>query len=80
MRSGGTSKAARHRVSESDLRWAEVIFVMEDEHKSRLLNEFAELAKHKTIHVLDIPDEYEYMAPELVEQVRHSVGAILGLA
>jgi predicted protein tyrosine phosphatase len=53
---------------------------MEDEHKSRLLNEFAELAKHKTIHVLDIPDEYEYMAPELVEQVRHSVGAILGLA
>jgi predicted protein tyrosine phosphatase len=28
---------------------------------------------------IDIPDEYNYMAPELVEQLHRSVGEILGL-
>ena len=80
MRSAGTSKAARHRVSASDLHWADVIFVMEDKHKLRLLNEFPDLAKQNTIHILDIPDQYQYMDPELVEQLRDLVGSILGLA
>jgi predicted protein tyrosine phosphatase len=53
---------------------------MEEKHKSRLLAEFNRLLEHKPIHVLDIPDEYKYMDPELVDELRSSVGAILGLA
>jgi predicted protein tyrosine phosphatase len=79
VRSAGTSPSARRKVSEDDVRWAEVIFVMEEKHKSRLVSEFRRLIENKTIHVLDIPDEYKYMDPELVEQLEQSVGALLDL-
>ncbi len=80
VRSAGTSPNARHPVSSVDLTWADVIFAMEEKHKSRLLAEYRTVIGGKTIHVLDIPDEYRYMDPELVEQLRTSVGEILGLA
>jgi predicted protein tyrosine phosphatase len=79
VRSAGTSPSARRKVSEDDVRWADVIFVMEEKHKSRLVTEFTSLIKNKTIHVLDIPDEYKYMDPELVDQLEQSVGALLDL-
>nr|WP_310317363.1 phosphotyrosine protein phosphatase [Hydrogenophaga palleronii] len=79
VRSEGTSPNARHRVSVNDLHWAQVIFVMEEKHKSRLLAEYRRVIENKTIHVLDIPDDYKYMAPELVDLLRDSVGAILRL-
>ena len=77
VRSAGTSPNARHTVSADDVRWADVIFVMEEKHKSRLVAEFSRLLVGKTIHVLDIPDDYKYMDPELVEQLEQSVNAIL---
>jgi predicted protein tyrosine phosphatase len=79
VRSAGTSSSARRKVSEDDVRWADVIFVMEEKHKSRLVAEFTSLIKNKSVHILDIPDEYKYMDPELVEQLEQSVGALLDL-
>jgi predicted protein tyrosine phosphatase len=79
VRSGGTSPNARHPVSESDLIWADVVFAMEEKHKSRLMAAHRALLTGKTIHVLDIPDEFKYMDPDLVEQLRYAVGDILGL-
>lgn len=52
---------------------------MEEKHKSRLLAEYRRVLENKPIHVLDIPDEYKFMEPELVDLLRQSVGAILGL-
>ena len=75
VRSAGTSPNARRKVSADDIRWSDVIFVMEEKHKSRLVAEFSRLLDGKTIH---IPDEYKYMDPELVEQLERSVSAILG--
>ena len=80
VRSAGTSPNARRKVSADDIRWANVIFVMEEKHKSRLVAEFSRLLDGKTIHVLDIPDEYKYMDPELVEQLEPSVAAIVGFS
>jgi predicted protein tyrosine phosphatase len=79
VRSAGTSSSARHQVSIDDVRWADVVFVMEEKHKSRLLADFTTAIEGKTIYVLDIPDEYKYMDPELVEELRESVAALLGL-
>ena len=79
VRSGGTSKSARHRVTNADLRWADVILVMEKKHRSQLLAEFGRLIEGTPLHVLDIPDEYDFMDPELIEHLRHSVGAVLGM-
>lgn len=79
VRSGGTSPNARHPVSAADVQWADVIFVMEEKHQSRLRASFRLLLDRKRVHVLDIPDEYRYMDAELVALVRESVGATLGL-
>ena len=78
VRSAGTSLKARGKVSAEDMRWADVIFVMEEKHKSRAVADFFRLLAGKTIHVLQIPDEYKYIDPEMVEQREQSVGAILG--
>ena len=79
VRSAGTSPNARRNVSADDVQWADVIFVMEEKHKSRLVAEVSRLVVGKTIHVLDIPDEYKYMDPELVEQLEQLVNAIFFL-
>jgi predicted protein tyrosine phosphatase len=80
VRSGGTSPSARHKVSIEDIQWAHVILVMEEKHKSRLKAEYARALEHKPIHVLDIPDEYKYMDPELVALLATSVASVLGLS
>ncbi|MFH0130678.1 2'-5' RNA ligase family protein [Variovorax sp. VaC1] len=78
-RSAGTSPNARHRVSIDDIEWADLILVMEEKHKSRLVAEFKRTLEHKPIHVLDIPDEYKYMDPALIEELERSVPSILGI-
>lgn len=78
-RSAGTSPNARHAVSADDVAWADVIFAMEEKHKSRLLADYRRLIGNKPVHVLDIPDEYRYMDPALVQQIEASVAAVLGL-
>lgn len=78
-RSAGTSPNARHPVSEDDVRWADVIFVMEEKHKSRLMASFRDVIDARPVHVLDIPDDYKYMDPALVEELQSSVAGILGL-
>jgi len=79
VRSAGTSPNARKTVSPADIRWADVIVVMEQKHKNRLVAEFTRLLDHKPIHVLEIPDEYKYMDQELVEILKESVSGCLGL-
>lgn len=79
VRSGGTSPSARHTVSEGDIEWADVVIVMEQKHKSRLVAEFTRLLDNKPVHVLYIPDDYKYMDPELVELLEQSVGHLLSL-
>ena len=79
VRSAGTSPNARRPVSAADLAWAEVVFVMEEKHKSRLMAGFRRILENKRIVVLDIPDDYRYMDPELVLQLTESVRAALAL-
>jgi len=65
-RSAGTSPKAKHSISSKDIQWADIIFVMEKKHKSRIIANFRGLVNHKTIHILDIPDEYKYMDTDLI--------------
>ncbi|MEC4091755.1 MULTISPECIES: low molecular weight protein tyrosine phosphatase family protein [Pseudoalteromonas] len=76
-KSAGTSPKARKTVSSTDICWADVIFAMESKHKNRLKAEFARLLDHKPIYVLDIPDNYKYMDPELVQELESLVSAHL---
>ncbi len=76
-RSGGTSKAAKKRVTIKDIGWADIILVMEEKHKSRLTAEYRQNIRYKTIHVLDIPDNYRFMDEELLEIIREKVDTLV---
>ena len=69
VRSAGVRSGANRRVSEADLRWADVVFVMEQEHKLWIRMRFEGLTLPR-IDVLEIPDEFEYMDPTLQEMLR----------
>jgi len=69
VRSAGVRVDANRRVSEADLKWADVVFVMEHEHKDWIATRFEGLDL-PAIGVLDIPDEYEAMDPELQQILR----------
>lgn len=76
-RSAGTARGARRTISVADIRWADLIFVMEDKHLSRLRAQFRDELRYKKLHVLDIPDLYRFMDPDLIELMRTSVEAVL---
>ncbi|MEM8576411.1 MAG: phosphotyrosine protein phosphatase [Pseudomonadota bacterium] len=76
-RSAGTSRKARRQITVQDIRWADVICVMEGKHLSRLRGDFRGELHYKDVHVLDIPDDYRFMDPELVEILREAVEPII---
>jgi len=80
VRSAGTSKMARIRVNRSMLAWADIIFVMESHHKKRLQETFPDLLPTSELIVLDIPDEYPFMDPDLIQDLKDCVSAYLGEA
>lgn len=54
-------------VSSRNILWADHIFVMEYHHKQRLVEQFQKNLRTKTMIVLEIPDQYHYMHPDLIE-------------
>lgn len=80
VRSAGTSPRAKRTITAKDIQWANIIFVMEQKHKNRVIASFTRMVQHKPIHVLDIPDDYKFMDPDLIEQLELSVAGILGLS
>lgn len=77
MRSAGVSEKSRHRVTEKDLAWADLVLVMERKHKARITEEFAELDQLPRIESLEIPDDYEFMDVELIELIQSGVETFL---
>ncbi|MEM8817433.1 MAG: protein tyrosine phosphatase [Pseudomonadota bacterium] len=76
-RSAGTSPRARHTITVDDIQWADVVCVMEPKHKNRILASFPRAAREPRIVVLDIPDKYRYMDPELVELIEVALKPIV---
>ncbi|WP_342322589.1 phosphotyrosine protein phosphatase [Kosakonia sp. BYX6] len=78
-RSAGTQRQARKTVSPAIISWADVICVMEEEHKIRILADYSRLVQHKRIYVLNIPNHYQFMDPQLIALLEDVVPAQLGL-
>lgn len=75
--SAGLNKDADELLSTELIEWADVIFVMEKAHRRKLSEKFKVNLKNKRIVCLDIPDNYEYMAPELVKLLEQKVHPFL---
>ncbi len=61
------------------VQWADIIFVMEKSHRRKLSNQFQPWLKNKRVICLDIPDEYEYMEPALIQLLKKKVLPLLGI-
>lgn len=73
VRSVGTEEGARVRVTAGHIGWAELIFVMEKRHLSRLQQKFRDAVSTKRVVCLHIPDEFEYMDDDLIDRLRGGV-------
>ena len=76
--SAGTSKDADTPVSAELVEWADVIFVMEKAQRAKLASGFRAALKGKRVVCLDIPDNYAFMDPALVQILEAKVGRHLG--
>jgi predicted protein tyrosine phosphatase len=79
VRSVGTQPDARIVVTEGHVGWADVIFVMEKSHLHRMRRKWSEALDGKRVIVLGIPDDYEYMQPELIDELEAKVAQHLDL-
>jgi predicted protein tyrosine phosphatase len=55
------------------IEWADLIFVMEKNHQNRLQKKFKKYLTKQRIISLNIPDEYDYMDPALIEILKSTV-------
>jgi predicted protein tyrosine phosphatase len=75
--SGGLGHDADVPVSPELLGWADMIFVMEKVHRNRLSKKFGQHLGGKRVICLDIPDDYDFMDPLLVQLLRQKVTRFL---
>jgi predicted protein tyrosine phosphatase len=64
--SAGTNNDADNPLTAELVDWADLIFVMERVHRTKLQKRFRANLKSKRIVCLDIPDRYAFMDPALV--------------
>lgn len=75
--SAGLGGDATIPLSTEQIEWANIIFVMEKAHRNRLSLKFRSHLNGKRIICLDIPDEYEFMQPELIKLLQVKAGRFL---
>ena len=75
----GTNSDAETPVSGDLILWADVILVMEKSHRNKIAKKYKELLKDKRLVVLDIPDNYECMQPELIKLLKAKVPRVVRL-
>ncbi len=79
VRSAGTQPGARIVVTEGHIGWADIIFVMEKSHLAKLRARFPEALAGKKIVTLHIADDYEFMQPDLLDELRTKLAPHLEL-
>jgi predicted protein tyrosine phosphatase len=65
--SAGTNNDAMNPLGVDIIGWADIIFVMEQVHRRKVADKYQEHLRNKKIVCLNIPDNYEYLDPELVK-------------
>ncbi len=79
VRSVGTQPEARIVVTEGHIGWADLIFCMEKSHLHKLRQKFPGAMRDKQAVCLHIPDDYEFMQPELVDDLLAKVAEHIDL-
>ena len=73
----GTNSDAETPVSGDLIEWADIVLVMEKTHRNKVSKKHKELLKNKRLVVLDIPDNYDCMQPELIQLLKSKVSRVV---
>ena len=76
IRTGGLSSKSDRQVTEKDIQWANLIFVMDNGQRNRIGSAYRHL-EIATIEVLNIEDEYEYLDEELIFILKERINGTL---
>lgn len=68
--SAGTNNDAENPLSGELVAWADLIVVMEKQHRAKLQRKFRHALRGQRIVCLDIPDDYAFMDPDLVQLLK----------
>ncbi|MBZ9672162.1 low molecular weight protein tyrosine phosphatase family protein [Mesorhizobium sp. B2-1-8] len=75
--SAGTNHDAEKPLTHELVAWADIIFVMEKIHRTKLQKKFKAGLKAAKVICLDIADDYEFMDPELIALLKARVSRYL---
>jgi predicted protein tyrosine phosphatase len=78
--SAGLNNDAENPVTSELVEWADIIFVMEKTHRSKLTKKFRSSLGRAKVICLDIPDEYDFMDPDLIQLLKSKVRKFLPTA
>lgn len=71
--SAGTNNDAENQLSAELIEWADIVFVMERAHPAKIQGKYRSILKDKRLICLDIPDDYDFMDPALVQLLKAKV-------
>jgi predicted protein tyrosine phosphatase len=75
--SAGTNNDAAIRLTAELVQWADIIFAMEKMHRQKISAKFREHLRNKRVICLNIPDNFGFMDPKLVEVLNERVPKFL---
>lgn len=75
--SAGLNNDAEVPLTAELVEWADIIFVMERVHRSKLTSRFTPQLNGQRVVCLDIPDRYQFMDPALVQLLKDRVPKFL---
>lgn len=71
--SAGIDKSASTVLEPEHLEWADAIVVMEKSHRSFIRHKYPEYYDNRKIICLYIPDDFDFMQPELITILKNKV-------
>lgn len=75
--SAGLNNDADTPLTSEAVEWVDLIFVMEKTHRNKLQKKFRANLNGKKVICLDIPDDYDYMDPQLVRLLQVKIARFL---
>jgi predicted protein tyrosine phosphatase len=66
-KSAGTSDRARIKITTGLINWADWVFVMEKRHAAIIRQKYPDEIAGKSLVILHISDDYQYMDEELID-------------
>jgi predicted protein tyrosine phosphatase len=72
--SAGLNNDAEIPLTNDLVEWADIIFVMEKAQRNKLRKKYKKSLNNQKVICLEVPDDYEYMAPDLIVILEQKLG------